>query len=314
MRSGRSWAALTCAATLLVGSPALAQSRDASQRALKVAYEADDLYARGRWAVAYDRFAEADGLAHSPVFVLYMARCRKNAGRLLDARLIFERLAGEKLAAEAPKPFRDAVTSAAAERDEVSRRIPVAAIVVTDAPDGRASIRVDGKEVSGAEIPLDPGMHAFEASSGAQTARRDVLLTDGGGHVKIVLSLAGATTAASPAERPAAPERSAGSAVPAIVALSIGAAGLGMGAFTGLVAANKASAIKSNCVDGHCLRSDAGALSSARTMATVSTVGFVVAGVGLAAGGVLLVVRSGGGSTTATARITPTSFSVDGTF
>jgi hypothetical protein len=71
---------------------------DTNQRALKLAYEADDLYARGQWAGAYDRFAEADGLAHSPVFVLYMARCRKNAARLIEAEAIFTRLSRETLA------------------------------------------------------------------------------------------------------------------------------------------------------------------------------------------------------------------------
>jgi hypothetical protein len=48
----------------LASTPALAQQADASQRALKLAYEADELYARGKWTEAYLRFEAANGLVH----------------------------------------------------------------------------------------------------------------------------------------------------------------------------------------------------------------------------------------------------------
>jgi hypothetical protein len=262
-----------------------ARAEDLNQQALKLAYQADDLYARGQWAAAYDRFAEADGLAHSPVFVLYMARCRKNAGKLLEAESIFARLAQEKVAGDAPKPFREAVASAASERDEVARRIPHVQVVVRDAEG--AVVRVDGKEVPDprAFLPLDPGLHVFEVSSGGVTAKEEKILPDGAGEVKIVLALA--------EPRRASPETSEGSLVPAIVLASAGALGVGVGSVTGLMASSKASAVKKGCVDGHCLASDAGALDDARSLARISTIGFVVGGACVAAAGALFVWRPG---------------------
>jgi hypothetical protein len=293
----------------LGASPASAQGRDANQRALKVAYEADDLYARGQWGPAYERFAEADTLAHSPVFVLYMARCRKNAGRLLEAQAIYARLADESVPADAPKPFRDARASAAAERDEVARRVPRARVAIEGAEGAPAALRVDGKDVpaGGAPMPLDPGMHAFDASSGAQTAHKDVLLADGAGEVPIVLSFV------REAHDDLPPPAARGSAVPAIVVLSVAGVALGVGAVTGAMAMNKANAVKAGCVDGHCLRSDGNSLDAAKSLARISTIAFVVAGVGAAAGATLLVWRPAGGAT-AIATIGPGSVAVGATF
>jgi hypothetical protein len=82
----------------------------------------------------------------------------------------------------------------------------------------------------------------------------------------------------------------------------VGGVGVGVGAVTGGLAAGKASDVKEGCVDGHCLREDAGELDSARALATTSTIAFIAGGVGLATAGVLFVVRPGGSSSvTATA-------------
>jgi hypothetical protein len=304
---------------LLTALPAVAfaDARETNQRALKLAYEADDLYARGQWGAAYERFAEADALAHSPVFVLYMARCRKNAGRLLEAEALLARLARESVATSAPKPFHDAVASAAAERDEVARRIPLVHVVVQGAAAGPVRVKVDGKEIADARagITLDPGAHGFDASSGGASDHKDVLLADGAGEVRVVLTLSsgGPTPQARPT-RQAEREASTGSLAPTLVALAVGVAGVGIGSVTGAMAASKAGRVKTNCVDSHCLQSDADALDSARRLATISTVAFIAGGAGLAAAGVLFVIRPRGGQTTATAAVTPAWIGLYATF
>lgn len=299
--------------------PRSSRAESDAQRALKLAYEGDSLYAKGDWTTAYDRFAAADTAAHSPVFVLYMARCRKNAGKLREARALYDRVAHEDLSTSAPKPFREAVSDATRERDDVARRIPLVAITITGAPAGAAPlVKIDRGDVPSlaAPIPLDPGAHVIEATSGSASARKEVRLEDGGGMTKVELALASGATKPVPST-PIEPKR--GSLAPGVVALVIGVAGVGVGAGTGLVASSKASDVKSRCVDGHCLKSDASELDQSRTFATVSTIGFVAGGVAVAAAAVLFAVRPGGSSASAPSSalrvaIGPASVDVRGTF
>jgi hypothetical protein len=271
----------------LVGSllpfRALAATDEPSSHALKLAYEGDDLYAQGRWSDAYERFAAAEGIQHSPVFVLYMARCRKNAGHFLEAQQLYARVVREPIRPDAPKPFQDAIAKATDEAKELLARTPALSILVTGGPG--AVVRVDGRDVPDphGDIPLDPGPHTLEVSSGSRSVHRDVDLRDGAGTMRVELSL-------SPLPPRLPPKR--GSAAPTIIGLSLGAAALAVGVTTGIVAAEKTSALEPDCPDNHCLVTDASRLDSARAFATISTIGFVAAGVGLAAGVVLWFTRS----------------------
>ena len=288
--SARLSAIVVLAATFSAAS-AHAQSPSTSQRALTLGYEADGLFARGRWSEAYERFAEADQLAHSPVFVLYMARCRKNAGRLVEARSLYERAAHETLAPDAPKPFREATTDAAAERDEVARRIPTVRLVVTGAQ-GAVTVTIDGEVVSARTdvIELDPGTHEVKASSADLGVHKTVTVAEGARAVPVELVLSRAPGAKEPP-----PETQSGSLAPALVALSLGVVGVGVGAVAGALAAGKTNDVKPSYIDGHCRVQDGDELDAARTLATVSTIGFIAGGAALALGGVLLIVRPGGG-------------------
>jgi hypothetical protein len=66
-----------------------------------------------------------------------------------------------------------------------------------------------------------------------------------------------------------------------------------VGAVTGLLALSKANDVKSRCDAGHCPAEDESKANSAKTLATVSTIGFVVGGVGVGAGAFLLIRRGG---------------------
>jgi hypothetical protein len=133
-------------------------------------------------------------------------------------------------------------------------------------------------------IRLDPGPHEIEASSGTRSVRREVDLREGAGIVRIELSLA-------PPSPP--PSSESHSALPTVAALSLGfgVVGTAVGATTGLIAMNKASGLKQECVGVHCPVADASRLDSARTFAAISTVGFAAAGVGLMGAVVLFVLN-----------------------
>lgn len=86
----------------------------------------------------------------------------------------------------------------------------------------------------------------------------------------------------------------ASSNLPAYVAFGVGGAGLVLGAVAAGVAAAKTADLKKVCGDAlTCPPSERGNLDGATTLAHVSTVGFVLAGVGAAVGVTLLLVPIG---------------------
>jgi hypothetical protein len=291
---GRKLAA--CVAVWLAIAPATATAQsNAAQQALDLAYEADALFARGKWEEAHDRFSKADALAHSPVFVLYMARSRRNAGKLLEAAKLYSRVAGEKLEKKAPAPFHAAIADAAAELADVEAKTPRVRVEVRGAEPKDIDVTVDSKPIAvGQSVAMDPGAHAFVARvrgvEGAAERKQSVSLVEGQEEVVVDLDF---SPDAAPKE-PLRPER--GPIGPGLVLMVIGGIGLELGVVSGAIAAKTSGDVKDGCIDNHCLREDADALDRARTLGTVSTVAFVAGGALVATGVVLLAVRPGGSS------------------
>ena len=86
-------------------------------------------------------------------------------------------------------------------------------------------------------------------------------------------------------------EDTGSSRAPAFVAFGVGALGLGVGTVTGIMALSKASDLKALCHEGHCPQEEAERGHAATTLATVSTVSFVIGAIGIGTGVVLLSVR-----------------------
>ena len=276
---------LLALALVLLVSPLFAQKSASTEEALRRAYEADELFAAGKWNEAYEKFSSAEAIAHSPVFVVFMGHCRRNAGRLLEAEELYQGVTDEKLADNAPNPFRDAQREAERELRAIREKIP--SMVVSVVPSG-ATITIDGKTATAGETTrLDPGAHVVEAAHRGKTARKNVSLREGMKEVRIELSLAADTPP---------PTEQEGSLAPGIALLAIGGAGLILGAITGGIALGLSNEIKEGCIDDHCLVQDADKLETARLLAIISTVGFAVGGAAAVTGTVLVIVRPGGES------------------
>jgi hypothetical protein len=202
------------------------------------------------------------------------------------------------------------VADASAELKAVRKQIPTIVVRVSGRPAGEIEVRIDGRVVeAGQAIEVDPGQHVVLATAPGVEARDTVELEPGSGETAVTLTLAPAGTVAPPPP----PAEKRGSIVPGVLVLSLAAVGFELGAITGGLAASDASQVKEGCVDGHCLRADADQLDRANTLATVSTVGFVVGGVSLVTGIVLIAVRPGGDDAPAIA-IGPKGFSIGGAF
>jgi hypothetical protein len=105
-----------------------------------------------------------------------------------------------------------------------------------------------------------------------------------------------------PASSPT-PEPAGSSRLPAIVAFSVGGAGVAVGGIFGGLALAKQSDLDAGCKNRQCPPSSSGDISSLKSTSLVSTIGFAVGGVGIATGVVLLMVR--GSSSKDAASISP---------
>ncbi|MFO0760559.1 MAG: PEGA domain-containing protein [Byssovorax sp.] len=256
----------------------------------------------------------ADGAAHSPVFVLYMARCKRDAGDLVAARDLFEGVVREPVPDGAPEQWHKAHDDASKELSALDTRIPGVILSIRNAPPEGAAVTLDGKPLPvtalRAPIRLNPGEHAFAVSApGRRNAAEKVKLTEGDELRKIELTLAPLAPSAPATTPPIAPPPpvappARGPLWPSFVAFGVGAAGIAAGAITGVIAKGRADEVKANCIDGHCLRSDADKASSATTLASASTATFIVGGAAAAAGVALVLLRPGG-SSSASAALSP---------
>jgi hypothetical protein len=94
----------------------------------------------------------------------------------------------------------------------------------------------------------------------------------------------------------------------------VGAAGIIVGAVSGFIALSDKSSLSSACHDDICPKSSASTLSGGQMAGNVSTVAFIVGGVGLAAGVALYFVHFGDTGRGATAYIGPGSLGMGGAF
>jgi tetratricopeptide (TPR) repeat protein len=259
-----------------------AEERSASQEAIRLGYEGLALYQEGRWAEALAHFTQANITAHSPVFVLYMARCQRNVHRLLEAAAELEKLLKADRQVGAPSSWENALRDARAELEALRGRIPSVRI----RGHGAASATIDAKPVAlDALVQLDPGKHIVRAwSADGRFMARSIELGEGRQGVDVVLSFevpaplppakAVALPLAPPVANPTQPWRTS--------AWITGAAALGsalLGSGLGLLAKSRLDAVRQNCDGSRCpgaLEHDA---REARRLANLSTVAFGLAGI-----------------------------------
>ena len=270
------------------------------ERARSLANRAFELYQRGRYEEANDLFRQADEAYHAPTLVLMIARSYVKLGRLADAAAVYQQAADESLPANASQEFRRAQQSARDELAALDPDVPHLVLTFRDPRDAaRARVNVDGTVLDASRasrpIALNPGEHHVEITApDAQPVTVSRTLSVGQLERVEVAPLAKleAGRSSEPVPPPADDSGSTGLLAGGIVALGVGVAGLAMGTITGVIALNKKSALAERCPDQWCYPDDQSLADAAKTNATLSTVGFVVGGVGVATGVVLLAVRA----------------------
>jgi hypothetical protein len=248
---------------------------------------------------AIDKLEKARELYAAPSIVARLGECKLEVGRLVDGVADLERVAGEPLAADAPRAFVEAQARARTALEAALLRLPRLTVEVIAPSSQTPSVTIDGKPLParalGAPQRVDPGAHAIVASAtGFATATREVTLAEGARET-VTLELdpldaqpppaAGATPAAGSVTPPR-------SRTAAWIVLGVGAAGIAAGAALGAVAMQRKNDLETTCPAGRCPPWAAGDLDAARNAALGSTIGFGVGAAGLALGTFLLL-RSG---------------------
>lgn len=241
-----------------------------------------------RWADAAKALARADELDPDPQTKLDLARALVPMGKLVDAS---RALNGVTTSAKGPSAKKQ-VDAAQKLLAEIEPRIPWLKVTVQP-PGASAKTAIDGHDVDAKdELPVDPGEHVITVEAeGFEPAEKQVRLAEGK-HEKITISL---EPTAAPVAKKADDDSGGGggSVVPAVLAFGVGAAGIGVGSVFGIMAFNETSKVEQNCKGTKCPARVQSALDTAKTNGTVSTIAFIVGGVGVA-GGIVLLLTSGG--------------------
>jgi len=190
--------------------------------------------------------------------------------------------------------------------DEVNGQIPTILFAVKDGSGADLSavkVTMDGEvlaeRLEGTALSIDPGEHTFTfEAEGQPPAKRVLLIQEAQKDRREVIALgaqasapgpaAGARTAGAPVAGAGESHGAGAQKVLAIVAGAVGVVGLGFGAAFGVVARSQRNEAQGACPSNPCATQDGvDRWSSAVTSGNVSTIGFIVGGVGVVGATVL---------------------------
>jgi hypothetical protein len=248
---------------------------------------------RGDLHAAVKSFAAADAIMHVPTTGLELARAQEMIGLLVEARETALRVVRSPAGADDPVPFVRAREAASALSQKLESRIPSITVTVAGAPKAApVSVLLDDsplpRELLGQPRKLDPGHHVIVASAGKEEQKIEIDVAEGDAE-PVAFELAGQGTV-SPAQdstdAPPPPERSAASGAMLYGGFGLAAAASVAGTITGLLSLSKVNSIRGSgsCNGDVCSSAVQDDITWAKSMATVSTISFVAAGVGAVAG------------------------------
>ncbi len=288
---GRALAVLGVALAFGAALPALAAPSASDKASAKTAWnKGKKLAAQKKYQDAIESFREADGLDPKTQYRLDLARALADTGKLVEATELCETIGGMS---EANATQQKAAASKLAEK--LAPRVPHIRIEVSGPTDVTA--KIDGEEVQvGQDLKRDPGTHVVKAEApGYRPSTKDVVLNEGQKET-VKLTLAAEVVMAKGGDEE---KHSGGTMWPAGVAFGVGAAGIGLGTVFGILAFKATGDVQSRCKGNVCPATETDNIIVAKTDGNVSTAGFVVGGVGLAAGLILALTVGRGSSDSA---------------
>jgi hypothetical protein len=259
----------------------------------------------GKCAEAVERLERAERLHHAPTTATRLGECEIELGKLVAGTERLQRVVREPMPANVHPAFAAAVVRAQKALEKALPRIATLRVSIKAPAGAKFTVSIDDEALPDAMLDIsrriDPGTHKIQVTGpGLLPASTSLALEDG--ETKSASLDVEADPNAAPDARPSEARAVAsanlaqvrrGSKLPAILAFSAGALGVGMGIVGGVQVAQKASSLSGAC-DGDkvCPEGSRTDIRDAKTWATVSTTGFIVGGVGIVAGVVLLLTSS----------------------
>jgi len=257
---------------------------------------------KGNNKEALKRFQAANDIVNVPTTALEVARTQVTLGLLVEARGTLAAMRKLPVKTSDPAPFRDARKKGEELDVAVAQRIPALTVVVRGVPEGEsAAITIDGIAVApdalGSPRSVNAGHHVVVGRTNTMEATQEVDLSEAEKKDVTLTFVARASPASTIAPAPeAATSGAPGSPTPeqppvarshgfdtlTWVGIAVGGAGVIAGTLTGVLSLSKTSSLSNECPGYVCPPSAHGDHDSASTLATVSTVSFIVAGAGAA--------------------------------
>ena len=312
MRNAITCAAFAAVVATAVPRPAAAQSTAAAEALFN---EARSAMETKDYDTACQRFRESNRLDPAVGTLLNLAVCETSRGRVATAWELF-RAVSEKLSSDDPR--RDFVAKQLA---QIEPRLPrVVLTLASGAPAGTKAREGDAEFASaafGVPLPMDPGKHAFVVTApGYESRNVDVDLAEGKEQsVELAPGPALPVTPATSSTEAVAPlpvdegKKGHDTRMLGFIVGGVGVAGLGVGLATGIMALGKKSTADSECNNNlHvCTAAGRDAASAGRTLAIVSTTGWIVGALGVGAGAYFILTSSPkSGQTAIATEVAPT--------
>ncbi len=282
-------AAVLCSNVLPGSGEALAQTSSPTatdrETARTMMDDGDKKRDAGDMRGALKSYERADGLMKVPTTGIEVARAQIALGLLLEAREVLARVLRTPAKAGEPGPFAAARKNAAQLDADLAARIPSILVVAKNPEPGQPpQVTIDGETI--------PATAADVPRSGALEKKQDVTVAERETKT-ITLDLKDQPKAAEPPPPPPPPQT--GLSTPKLMMLGgfgLAAVGLGVGTITGLASLSKTSELKDACPDDKCPLGKQPDIDAATSLGTVSTIAFIVGGVGAGIGVVGLVLSA----------------------
>jgi hypothetical protein len=254
-----------------------------------------ELRAKGDLKEALKRFQAADEIMHVPSTGLEVAKSQVALGELVEARDTIAAIRRVPPKPNEPGPFKEARAKAEELDLALNGRVPSLSISIKGASAGETpTVSIDGDSVPSGALGLpravDPGHHLIVAKTAHAEAKQEIDVREGEQKPLELTLVAVAAVAETPEAEPATPPSASETAGPVAKSHSptfltwtgVGLAGAGVivGTVSGVLSLSKKSALQNECANGICGPSAYSDYDLANTAATISTIGFIAAGIG----------------------------------